>query len=121
MGIIIVSKFWVPKKHKAITLWPFIVVKNKELKNDLCLLNHEKIHIQQQVELLVIPFYIWYGLEFLINILKGYSKYESYRNISFEKEAYGKELDFNYLNNRRFWNFLIYFGKKVNDPKQGKK
>lgn len=51
-------------------------------------INHEEIHWQQQKELWIIPFYIIYGIEFL---LKGY------RDISFEKEAYNNAHDKNYL------------------------
>lgn len=40
--------------------------------------------------LLLIPlllFYIWYGLEFLILLGKGYNKKDAYRNIGFERQA----------------------------------
>lgn len=53
--------------------------------------NHEAIHWQQQKELLVLPFYLVYFLEW---IFKGY------RNISFEREAYKNDYDFKYLKKR---------------------
>ena len=43
------------KKYRGITLWPFIVL-NKHEKGKEALLNHERIHLRQQIELLVIPF-----------------------------------------------------------------
>ena len=49
-------------------------------------LRHEVIHWKQQMEMLVIPFYIWYLLEWLIKLL-FYGR-KAYENISFEKEAY---------------------------------
>jgi hypothetical protein len=47
----------------------------------------------EQIELLIIPFYIIYLIE---AIFKGY------KNISFEKEAYRKEQDFDYLKRRKY-------------------
>jgi hypothetical protein len=36
-------------------------------------------------EMLYIPFYLWYGVEWLIKLL---CKGNAYRNLSFEREAY---------------------------------
>ena len=48
----------------AISIWPFIFLKHKYQKNDAILINHEKIHLQQQAELLIIPFYF----QFMVRI-----------------------------------------------------
>jgi hypothetical protein len=90
-------------------MFPFIIVARKELRNDTVFMNHELIHLRQQLELLIIPFYVWYLLEYLILRFKHNHK-TAYRNIVFEKEAYQKESDLNYLKTRRFWNFLQYYG-----------
>lgn len=82
------------KGYKAMCLWPFIFVRNEVNFNDVDL-NHEKIHWRQQIELLVIPFYIIYLIEW---IFKGY------KNISFEKEAYSNEDNLNYLKTRKWYN-----------------
>lgn len=79
------------KGFKAITLWPFIFVRKECSFNEIDL-NHENIHGRQQKELLIIPFYIIYLIEW---IFKGY------RNISFEKEAYRYEEDLGYLKRRK--------------------
>lgn len=79
----------------GITIWPFIVVTT----DSKVTLNHEKIHIEQQKELLVIPFYLWYFVEWLF---KGYG------GISFEKEAYDNERDISYLKNRGRFSFIKY-------------
>ncbi len=71
-------------------------------------MNHERIHLRQQIELLVVPFYVWYGLEFLLRLLQYRNRRKAYYNISFEREAYGNEKDLNYLKQRSFWNFLKY-------------
>lgn len=78
------------KGFKAITLWPFIFIRGIEC-SQVCI-NHENIHGRQQLELLIIPFYIIYLIEW---VFKGY------RNISFEKEAYNNEKDLDYLEQKR--------------------
>jgi len=87
----------------GITLFPFIILRDKQLKQDKRILNHERIHIRQQVELLVLPFYVLYLIEFTIGLIKYRNKTKSYMNISFEKEAYKNDSDLNYLKGRRWW------------------
>ncbi|KUG13570.1 hypothetical protein BEI02_15265 [Elizabethkingia sp. HvH-WGS333] len=96
-------------KITAITLFPFILLKKKELKEDFVLLNHEKIHLRQQLELLVLPFYILYMIEYGIKYFKLKNAHKAYLAISFEREAYAKEDDFDYLKKRKFWNFIKYW------------
>lgn len=91
-------EFVLRTKIKAIALFPFIIVSKSTLV-DKVLINHEKIHLRQQVEMLIIPFYIWYLIEFFI---KGYL------NTSFEKEAYMNEKDFDYLKRRKIYAFKHY-------------
>ena len=86
---IIYNKIIPFKGYKAMAMWPFIFARKKLSEIDI---NHEKIHLAQQLELLIIPFYIIYLIEW---IFKGY------RNISFEKEAYTHQEDINYLEWRR--------------------
>ncbi len=74
-------------------------------------MNHERIHARQQLEMLVIPFLIWYVLEYLILRLK-YNHDDSYRNIVFEREAYLNESDLDYLKKRKRFSFLKFYGKK---------
>jgi hypothetical protein len=106
--IVLVFKYLLPKGFKGISLFPFIIFSNKSCSKDLMLLNHEKIHIRQQLEMLVIPFYILYFLEFLIRYLQYKNWNLAYRNISFEREAYANEKDLNYLKKRSFWRFYKF-------------
>lgn len=92
----------------AMALYPFILFKNKSARENKVLVNHEKIHLRQQVEMLILPFYIWYVLEYLIRRIQFKSHYVAYRHISFEREAFSKQKQMDYLENRRFWNFLTY-------------
>jgi len=92
----------------AIAIWPFIILKYKDLKDDDILMNHEKIHLQQQKEMLWFFFFLWYVIEFLVKLIKYREPMLSYRNLSFEREAYANENYKMFLNKRRFWNFLKY-------------
>jgi len=90
------------------TLFPFILMKYQFDKVDKVFVNHEKIHLRQQIEMLVLPFFVWYFLEYLIRLIQYKNGALAYRNISFEREAYAKETDLDYLKNRSFFRFLYY-------------
>ena len=107
--MIFISKYIVPKGYTGVALFPFVFLKYIALKNDEVLINHEKIHLRQQLELLVLPFYILYFTEFLYRCLQYRSRSKAYRNISFEREAYTNEKDLNYLKSRSFYRFLKYY------------
>ena len=95
-------------KINGITLFPFILLKNLKDKNNKNLLNHESIHLRQQLEMLIIFFYLWYVLEYYYLLFKFRSPYLAYQNISFEREAYSNEHNFNYLKTRKLWHFTKY-------------
>jgi hypothetical protein len=107
--ILIVFKYLTPRGFRGLTFFPFVFLMNKEDVLDKVFVNHEKIHLRQQLELLVLLFYVWYVMEFLIRWIITKDKNVAYRNISFEKEAYTNEKDLNYLKSRSFWKFLNYF------------
>lgn len=102
---IVFNKFFVPKNASAIALFPFVFIKHPSYKHNKQLMNHEAIHHRQQIEMLVVPFYIWYLLEFLWRFWQYKNWYTAYKNISFEREAFFYDSDFNYLNKRKFWGF----------------
>jgi len=106
--IIVCQRLLKNTKISGITLFPFIFLRKKEDRQNQTLINHEKIHLRQQVELLIIPFYIWYLSEYYIKYLKYKDPQLAYRNISFEKEAYENDQNLGYLKTRKFWNFLSY-------------
>lgn len=109
--MIFISKYLVPKSYSGITIFPFVFLKHKGLKKDEALLNHENIHLKQQLELLIVPFYMFYGVEFLVRYVQYKNWQEAYRNISFEREAFSNQSNFNYLDQRVFWGFLKYLRK----------
>lgn len=103
--------------YKMMTLWPFLFIKKgaKVKETDI---NHECIHLRQQTELLVIPFYILYILFFVIEmvrcafdkgrgqVIKGKLRniyQRAYRGVLFEREAYWYEDDLDYLKRRKLW------------------
>lgn len=94
----------------GITLWPFIILRERynvpNADYNKRIINHESIHIKQQGELLVIPFYVLYILEWFIKLF-FYGK-DAYYNISFEREAYTNEYDKEYLKNRKNYAWLKY-------------
>jgi len=104
--MIIFSKFRL-NKYIAITIFPFIII-NKKYKGDDVLVNHEKIHLKQQIELLWLPFFIWYFTEFLIRFFQYKNWHDAYLNISFEREAHQFEMDLNYLKTRKSYSFIRF-------------
>ena len=106
--ILVSHKILTKMKVNGITLFPFIILRNKDFKNNKILINHEKIHLRQQLELLIIFFYIWYVVEYYYWLVKLKNKHLAYRNISFEREAYAMEEDLNYLETRKIWSFWKY-------------
>jgi len=92
---------------KAITIYPFIFYRDPSfLKSDTDL-THEIIHVYQQLEMMIVFFYLWYLFEWFSNIFV-YGIKDAYKEISFEKEAYANESDFSYRHKREAYSFLKY-------------
>nr|WP_298394599.1 hypothetical protein [Flavobacterium sp.] len=108
---LIVFKYLTPRGFRGLTFYPFVFLADKDDKLNKTFINHEKIHIRQQLELLVLPFYLWYLTEYLFRLVQYRDRKKAYFNISFEREAYKNEKDLNYLKKRSFWMFLKYFKK----------
>lgn len=110
--MVVEFKWWfkhIAPKFGGFMFFGFVVVRDKSNKR---LVNHEKIHVKQMLEMLIIPFYLWYGIEFLLGLTK-YKAHESYRNISFEREAYQNDDNLEYLKSRKFWQFLKYLKPNI--------
>lgn len=90
----------------GMAIFPFIILKNKGLKSSNVIINHEKIHLRQQLELLVLPFYVLYFIHYLINLIKYKNHDKAYRNIVFEKEAYRNDENLNYLNKGNWYGWI---------------
>jgi len=111
----ILNRLGILFKIGGITLWPFIILRERYKltgyqSRAAKIINHESIHIKQQEEMLVIPFYLLYGLSYLWNIIKYRGNIKlAYRKIPFEQEAFANEDNYNYLTTRRFWTWVKYF------------
>jgi len=104
-------------KIGGISLFPFVILREKYrdgsawwISRSKKIINHENIHFQQQLELLVIPFYVLYVLMYIWNAIKyGFDIKKAYYQIPFEQEAFENEKDYKYLTNRKRFNWLKYF------------
>lgn len=104
---IIYNNILPPPWFKAINLFGFLFVrKGKELKEKD--VTHETIHTKQMQEMLYIPFYIWYVVEWLVKLVKYMDSHTAYRTISFEREAYGNQDDKDYPEIRKHYSWIKY-------------
>jgi hypothetical protein len=104
------------KDVTAMAIWPFIIGKSEEVQRDEVLLNHERIHLRQQGEMLLIFFLFWYLLEYLYyRFFRKFGHLKAYRSISFEREAYQQEKRLDYLSLRPAWASLRYLKPSAKD------
>lgn len=90
----------------GIMIFPFCIVKKDANQNTI---RHERIHFKQALNLLVIPFYVLYFLEW-IRCLIQYGKDAYYWNC-FEQEAYLNSYKKYY---KVGYNWLYYIKNKTN-------
>lgn len=86
------------------TIFPFIFIR-PECETP-SLIRHETIHGWQQIEMLWLPFFVWYGVEYLLRRIK-HDHATAYRNISFEREAYAGQ----YTPKRKPYGWIKYLRK----------
>lgn len=84
----------------AMAIYPFILIR-KDVYPTNRLINHERIHLRQQLEMLVIGFYLWYVIEWILRLF-------SYYSLSHEKEAYYNEDNMDYLKYREPYSWIKY-------------
>ena len=103
----IIKTSWFPfKPYVGMAVWPFIFVRGEVSET---VINHEKIHLAQQLEMALIFFYLWYGIEFLIRLCIYWDGKLAYRRISFEQEAYEYQTK---PDERKHYGWFKYVGKK---------
>lgn len=106
--------FFPPNGYAAITLvWLIVVRSSATISNRL--INHEEIHSRQQKEMLVLPFFVWYAIEFLVRLVQYRNWKIAYHNISFEREAYANEYNLDYLTSRKHFAWFNYLTIKDNE------
>ena len=92
----------------AMALFPFIILKDRAMESDAVLIHHEKIHFRQQLELLILPFYLFYLVNYLFNLIRYKNHDQAYFHIVFEKEAYANDQNLTYLQQRGLFSWLKY-------------
>ena len=90
----------------GMAVWPFILVAKPGYKERKCLINHECIHLRQQVETLLIGFIFLYFGQYLWFRLQGMDHYQSYKMLMMEKEAKKNENNLSYLKTRKPYSFI---------------
>lgn len=109
---IVYSKYFPPKDFAAINLLGVIVVrKDYGVLNDVEI-NHEIIHTRQMLEMMILPFYLFYVLEWFVRLVQYRDRIKAYENISFEREAYANMYNLFYLKERKLFGFICYYKKK---------
>lgn len=101
---VIINK-WIPfKGFLAMNFFGLIFVRSEEAEFfDARVENHEAIHTAQMKELLWVFYYLLYILEWLFLLLRYRNSDKAYMNISFEKEVYNNETNFEYLKSRKHY------------------
>lgn len=105
--IVFVTSRRIFKYYTGFSFFIFIWVSRLE-KNQVSLLRHEKIHFQQQLELLFVFHWLLYALFYAISRYKRHRHYIAYRYNPFELEAYRHDEDENYLKNRKRFAWIKY-------------
>lgn len=96
--ILIYNKYIPFKGFKAINLFGICFVREGCTMPPHSI-NHEKIHTAQMKELWYVGFYIIYFIEWVARLF--FAPATAYRGISFEREAYDNQHDYNYLKSRK--------------------
>ena len=104
-----------PSGFIAMTIFPFLFIRKKmSWRFDDVDERHETIHGRQQIELLLLLFFVWYGIEYFVRwICYGFDGHLAYRNISFEQEAYLNETNLSYPYERKLYAWLRFLFKKT--------
>lgn len=105
---IIYNKYLPTKRYAAINLFGVVFARKEHEPLKESLKHHETIHTVQGKELLWVFFYLFYLLEWLFRLIQYRNLNGAYRNISFEREAYGKQDDLDYLKTRKRYSFVKY-------------
>jgi len=115
--IVIRNKLIPFRGFTALAFYPILFIRKEAELSDRTI-RHEKIHHQQQIELLLVGFYFWYAVEYVIRLLIWLDRLNwqeirvasdlAYHDISFEREAYENEDDPDYLKSRKVFSYTDY-------------
>lgn len=95
--------------YSAMCIWPFLFVSpGNDVSEHSVILNHERIHARQQLEMLWLFFFMWYGAEYFARLLYCRNHYKAYRTLSFEQEAFTHDEDRDYLKKRKVYAWVKF-------------
>lgn len=94
--------------YSAINIFGLIIARRDYGKLGAKERNHEYIHTLQQRELLFVGFYIVYVIEWAVKLCYYRNLFQTYRNLSFEREAYANQQYMNYRYVRRHFAWVKY-------------
>ena len=99
----------------ALTVWPFVFMhpQFKESRVFPELLQHEEIHIRQQLELLVVGALFLYVFEYLYaRVIKKLDSRQAYYYTALEQEAHRNAYKPHYLKTRKPYSWVRYLWEK---------
>lgn len=102
------------KGFRAMTIFNIIFARKGSVI-DKTVMTHEKIHWEQEKEMMIIGFYLWYVIEFLIKLAYYRNWKRAYRSISFEREAFANEMIDDYVINRKHFKWIDYVKLTIPD------
>ena len=102
------NKYLPIKPFAAVNVFGVLLVR-EETNITPSLLNHERIHTRQMLEMLFVFFYLWYVVEWGG---RYFMKGRAYTNISFEREAYMNQTNYAYVLSRIPYSWVKYLRKQ---------
>lgn len=94
---IIRNRFVPPRQFTAMNFFGLLLCRRDAVITPE-VINHERIHTRQMVEMGFVGFYLWYIMEWLVRLpMRG----NAYYKIRFEREAYRNMNDLEYLKTRK--------------------
>lgn len=91
---------------RAVCYAPISIYIKYKYFQDQRIRNHESIHWMQQKEMLYVPFYLWYVIEFIFRFL-FIDGLGAYRNLLFEQEAFDNDDNLDYLKTRKKYAWIF--------------
>lgn len=91
----------------GMALFPFVLTRHRH--NAPWFVQHERIHLWQQLETGIVPFYIFYLLQYaVLRLVRQMPHHMAYTRLSAEREAYAQQHTAGYLGEeRRFYGWLL--------------
>ncbi len=97
----------------AFTVFPFIFVRDKEILNNKEYINHERIHLYQYMETLIVGLVIIALCEYIYaRIFLKMKALDAYYFMSHEQEAHQNDTNIDYLKHRKIFSYFYYTNSK---------